>query len=284
MRFITILFLSIAYFPSVSQAALFDRGAGMIYDDVLNITWLQDANAPGNLNWDDANAWVNVLVHGSYSNWRLPSMDLDGDTVIIRCELVSEPECRDNELGYMFYYNLGGAYPSDLTGDQGFFTNIQIRQWSGTETLSEDSAYSFVFGSGNYYPIFKWAEDGVWAVRDGDVDLTDSDFDGVADITDNCTLAANPDQRDSNNDGHGNVCDFDYTNDCRTNFADLSVFANAFGTAIGDPGYNVDVDFDANGVINFGDFGVPPNSFATFFAQPPGPSASGCTTAQSRYH
>ena len=27
-----------------SEAALYDRGNGMIYDDVLRITWLQDAN------------------------------------------------------------------------------------------------------------------------------------------------------------------------------------------------------------------------------------------------
>ena len=27
-----------------SQAALYDRGNGLIYDDVLDITWLQDAN------------------------------------------------------------------------------------------------------------------------------------------------------------------------------------------------------------------------------------------------
>ncbi|MDP2823739.1 MAG: hypothetical protein Q8O52_13825, partial [Sulfuritalea sp.] len=28
----------------VAQAALNDRGGGLIYDDVLNITWLADAN------------------------------------------------------------------------------------------------------------------------------------------------------------------------------------------------------------------------------------------------
>ena len=27
-----------------AQAALVDRGGGMLYDTVLNITWLQDAN------------------------------------------------------------------------------------------------------------------------------------------------------------------------------------------------------------------------------------------------
>lgn len=27
-----------------AQAALYDRGGGLVYDDVLNVTWLQDAN------------------------------------------------------------------------------------------------------------------------------------------------------------------------------------------------------------------------------------------------
>jgi len=31
-------------FTGISHAALYDRGSGLIYDDVLNITWLQDAN------------------------------------------------------------------------------------------------------------------------------------------------------------------------------------------------------------------------------------------------
>lgn len=28
----------------VAQAALYDRGGGLIYDSVLDVTWLQDAN------------------------------------------------------------------------------------------------------------------------------------------------------------------------------------------------------------------------------------------------
>jgi chemotaxis response regulator CheB len=31
-------------FTGTSQAALFDRGGGLIYDDINNVTWLQDAN------------------------------------------------------------------------------------------------------------------------------------------------------------------------------------------------------------------------------------------------
>lgn len=41
-------------FDSESDAALIDRGGGLIYDDVLDITWLQDASLCGFRTWDDA--------------------------------------------------------------------------------------------------------------------------------------------------------------------------------------------------------------------------------------
>ncbi len=79
-----------------TNAALYDRGNGMIYDDVLNITWLQDANyaktsgyaaanatgyirstthiqADGNMGWEAANTWAAQLVYGGYDDWRLTS-------------------------------------------------------------------------------------------------------------------------------------------------------------------------------------------------------------------
>ena len=40
MAIIIVLLVSV----SGVYAALHDRGSGLIYDDVLNITWLQDAN------------------------------------------------------------------------------------------------------------------------------------------------------------------------------------------------------------------------------------------------
>lgn len=63
----------------VAQAALFDRGGGLIYDDLLNITWLQDANyaktsgydTDGLMDWDAANSWAANLSYGGYEDWRL---------------------------------------------------------------------------------------------------------------------------------------------------------------------------------------------------------------------
>ena len=36
------------------HATLIDRGGGLIYDDVLEVTWLHDASLGGVRTWDDA--------------------------------------------------------------------------------------------------------------------------------------------------------------------------------------------------------------------------------------
>ncbi len=81
----------------VAQAALLDRGGGLIYDDILNVTWLQDANyaktsgyitpegrnvtiTHGGMTWSEAKVWADNLnyidtVHNTnWSNWRLPTL------------------------------------------------------------------------------------------------------------------------------------------------------------------------------------------------------------------
>ncbi len=62
----------------LAQATLLDRGGGLIYDDVLNITWLQDSNyaqtsgfdADGRMNWSDANTWAAGLSYFDSYNQR----------------------------------------------------------------------------------------------------------------------------------------------------------------------------------------------------------------------
>ena len=73
----------------MANAALFDRGHGIYYDDVLNVSWLQDANyarsqyvssagalgdADGKMNWNEAITWVDSLTFAGYDDWRLPSV------------------------------------------------------------------------------------------------------------------------------------------------------------------------------------------------------------------
>ncbi len=97
----------------------------------------------------------------------------------------------------------------------------------------------------------------------------DSDFDQVRDNVDNCSAVANADQRDTDGDGIGNLCDPDVAgpNDCMVNFLDLNVYAdNFFQTG------DLDTDNNGDGITNFLDLNV----IETYFFSQPGPSATGC--------
>ena len=105
LRLIACLFVVVS---SSSHAALYDRGNGLIYDDVLDITWLQDANyaqtsgyeSDGYMNWLDASAWAAQLEYGGYDDWRLPSV---GNTPTWGFNVTT------GELGHMFYNNLSNT-------------------------------------------------------------------------------------------------------------------------------------------------------------------------------
>lgn len=72
-------------------AELHDRGNGLLYDDVLNVTWLQNANlaetehfgverigVDGRMYFPYALEWIaamNESQYLGYSNWRLPKME-----------------------------------------------------------------------------------------------------------------------------------------------------------------------------------------------------------------
>jgi len=92
--------------------------------------------------------------------------------------------------------------------------------------------------------------------------IHDQDGDGVPDEIDNCILVPNPDQRDTDGDGYGNVCDADLNNDGIVNYKDLALFRQRFGTT--DP----DADLDGNGFVNFTDLA----KFRQLFFKKPGPS------------
>lgn len=80
-----------------AQAALNDRGGGLLYDDVLKVTWLQDAkyaktsdyDGDVNMNWSDAKTCASSLkisrVAGeSLTGWHLAAIRqwaLTGTTV-----------------------------------------------------------------------------------------------------------------------------------------------------------------------------------------------------------
>ena len=248
------------------------------YDDVLDITWLTDAGLSGNRSWDEQLAWIdglNAANHLGFDDWRIASLSVEAGLPtgmtesVADCSTIWAPLCQDNELGYMFYYNLGGELSSDLTGERTVgdvtLSNIQNVYWSATE-YAASTAWIFHFDSG----FQVWSPKGglryAWAVRSGDV--PDSDGDGVADPADNCTLRSNTNQRDTNGDSIGNACDADLTDDCQVNFADLALFRASF---LPNP-YNPDADFDGDGVVGFVDIAILKSTFFTSPDAGPGPS------------
>jgi glycosylphosphatidylinositol phospholipase D len=90
----------------------------------------------------------------------------------------------------------------------------------------------------------------------------DLDGDTVDDRDDNCKLIANTDQRDTDGDGFGNVCDPDLNNDGFINFLDLGMMKQVFFTSDGD------ADLNGDGKVNFGDLAI----MKSLFFERPGPS------------
>ncbi len=101
-----------------------------------------------------------------------------------------------------------------------------------------------------------------YALQPGFFSPPDFDGDSVRNFMDNCTQDANTDQRDTNGDGFGNLCDADLSNDGITNAVDLGLLRLRFFTA--DP----DADLNGDGVVNVQDLGI---MRLRFFTQP-GPS------------
>lgn len=168
-----------------SQALLQVRGNGMVYDSATNLTWLQDANAAqtlgasgtGGLNWEAANAWVQQLSWGGFSDWRLPVVrPVNGSSLNMD---YSEDGSTDggintagmnSELGYLFYVSLGNQAATGMS-QAGPFANTQdFAYWTGTASpYGDEEALHFFTAFGDQGSSLKLNEYLVWAVREGDV-------------------------------------------------------------------------------------------------------------------
>jgi hypothetical protein len=127
---------------STAQAALIDYGNGLIYDDILDISWLADANLAatnvfgvagvaedGTMTWDTGFDWIAALnsnAYMGYTGWRMPTVDpvngvnfeytisYDGST-----DRGFNNTSTANELSHLFYVslgNLGYCTTSNATG------------------------------------------------------------------------------------------------------------------------------------------------------------------------
>ena len=184
-----------------AQAALFDRGGGMIYDSTRNITWLADMNYPqssghsgtgvnatGRMTWAAATAWADNLVYGGFSDWRLPTLN-PADTT---CSSIFNPGggfpnqyfgtgCTGGELSGLFVTDLGNKANESVLNQVGdtaeqianlaLFSNVQSDYYySGTEYAPFPNVVWY-FGTvgGGQFNEFGSLELYAVAVRPGDV-------------------------------------------------------------------------------------------------------------------
>lgn len=191
---------------STAQASLIDRGGGMIYDDILDVTWLQDANyaqtsgysssdRQGRMNWHDANTWANNLIYGDYNDWRLPTLTpRNGSDFDYRSSYDNSTDGGTNlsgthsELAYMFHTNLGNISHLDIRGDStgcssgnnsclvntGPFSNLQRydywfdTEWTPSSNYAGPRAWVFRNDLGSQTHDDQRERSFAWAVRSGD--------------------------------------------------------------------------------------------------------------------
>jgi hypothetical protein len=169
---------------SNAQAMLVDRGRGLIYDDVLEITWLQDANyidtsgylgSSGRVGWYSANTWVDGLNYGGFDDWRLPTMlsiGLWNEPRFTNVQLaataagVTLTNGNSSELSYMFKVNDLSMF-SRVQSTEIYWTNIEYNVLSDPYPFYGAWASSSTNGANGGYT--KSAGAFAWAVRDGDV-------------------------------------------------------------------------------------------------------------------
>ncbi|MEL7449469.1 MAG: M14 family zinc carboxypeptidase [Pseudomonadota bacterium] len=232
------------------------------------------ARAPWAITTETANSPTHAWTDSpgtDYSNDRditltSPLLDLSGVSDL-RLEFA---QLCDTEAGYDYCI----VEVSDNTGEWS-----EVARYDGSSSQWENVSLSVSQLDGEaqarvrfrFYSDFTVTEDG-WYVDDislrgaGPACIgSDSDSDGIADGADNCVLAPNPDQRDTNGDGYGNLCDADLNDDDVVNFADLGVMKAAFFTA-GD----TDTDLDGDQMTDFADLALMKSQFFTS----PGPSAA----------
>ena len=178
-RIIGALGVAVLSFIAVpSHAALTSVLGGLaVYDDVADLTWLQDANAAGaEMTFADSKAWAAGLNIDGVTGWRLPdTQQPDGSCSAQGGSWGAGSNCTGSEMGNLFYNVLGGTAGQSIldsnNGNLAFFGNVQSAYyWSGTDgsvfgITNEGWNFSFGDGAQGCCNGGKYA----WAVQNGNV-------------------------------------------------------------------------------------------------------------------
>lgn len=175
------------------------------YDDVTDLTWLQDANYAqtsgytgtgvlfsGQMTWQAANDWAAQLTVGGVNGWRLPDTIDVGNNGPTYTSLYQGVDYGYNittqsELSNMFYNVLSNTAAFDTSGNitscyfscltnTGPFSNLKSGiYWSATESgLNATDAWYFYMALGEQNITSKATTSYIWAVQSGDVGLATS--------------------------------------------------------------------------------------------------------------
>ena len=180
-----------------AQAALVNRGGGMIYDTTRNITWLADmnyaqtsghtgtgVNANGRMTWDAATAWASNLIYGGFSDWRLPTLNPNDASCTNGFSVGGGYNCTGGELSGLFVTDLGNKAVESVLNQVGdtaeqianlaLFSKVQSNgYWSGTGYApSTSGAWLFNSDIGLQVIVDKPSASFAVAVRPGDVAAT----------------------------------------------------------------------------------------------------------------
>lgn len=174
-------------FSGAAQATLTGNGNGLIYDSVLNITWLQNAdlaatnnfsvtgiNTDGSMTWSTAQTWIAAMNANNYmghSDWMLPSaLNMDGSGPC------SGNNCSGSQMGEL-YYTEGGLTAGDSINASptltSTFTNMQgtgqAIYWNTPINVSDVTGWHFSTHSGFQSVNNAVTEGYAWAVLPGNV-------------------------------------------------------------------------------------------------------------------
>ena len=176
----TVLCAGLLIVSGSAQAQLLGEGT-VVYDDILDITWLQNANLAqsmnfglkginpdGSMSWTAAQTWIaalNAMNYGGSNQWTLPktvhpdktcdqgpgSTDKEVDASV---KAAFGYSCTGSQLGFLYYQRLGGVEGSTIelthNSSYGKFSNFQpYLYWSGSIwPRVANSYFSFSFGNG----------------------------------------------------------------------------------------------------------------------------------------